>query len=214
MNPSRRLGKLRAAALKRLNKLRSRVSTLSLPIGPNEDIFVAWVTVETLNLWGGFLRAYYLSGAISSRTVSGNPVKFSGMKFSTTEAALKFAVKNARGGKLPAKISRRDEPTWHDMNVFLNLEKAVGASNLSQVYAAFGIATLFPQCLSTVRNFYAHRCDETARKAARVGVRLGLSTKPELRTTKILCSKLPKRPQNVLTDWIDDMTNIIDVLCT
>jgi hypothetical protein len=45
-------------------------------------------------------------------------------------------------------------------------------------------------------------------------VKLGLSTKPELRPTKILCSKLPKRPQNVLTDWIDDMSNIIDVLCS
>jgi hypothetical protein len=214
MNPSCRLGKLKAAALKRLGRLRSRVSGLSFPIVPNDDISVAWVTVEALNLWGGFLRAYYLSGAISCRTASGKPVKFVVFKFPNMEAALKFAAHSAKGGKVPAKLSRRDEPAWHDAKVFLKLEKSVGASNLAQIYAAFGIATPFTECLSIVRNFYAHRCDETARKAARVGVKLGLSTKPELRPTKILCSKLPKRPQNVLTDWIDDMSNIIDVLCS
>lgn len=214
MNPSPRLGKLRSAALKRLARLRSLVSGLSFPVGPNDDISVAWVTVEALTLWGGFLRAYYLSGAISCRTASGQPVRFNVFKFPNMDAALKFAVHSAKGGKVPPKLSRRDEPTWHDAKVFLKLEKSVGASNLAQIYAAFGIATPFVECLSTVRNFYAHRCDETARKAARVGVKLGLSTKPELRPTKILCSKLPKRPQNVLTDWIDDMSNIIDVLCS
>lgn len=213
MNPSHRLERLHTAAMKRLGKLRAHVSGLTFPVAPDDDVRVAWTTIEALNLWGGFLRAYYLSGAIKCRTVSGKSVRFTALSFADSESALKFAIKKIKGGKVPAKISRRDEPTWHDTAVFLSLEKSVGASNLAQIYAAFGAGTAFAPLLPTIRNFYAHRCDETYRKAARVGIKLGLSTKAELRATKILCSRLPKRPQNVLTDWIDDMSNVIDLLC-
>lgn len=213
MNPSHRLEKLRSAAIKRLGRLRGLVSGLSFPIPPAQDIHVAWVTIEALNLWGGFLRAYYLSGAIRCRTVSGIPVKFNSQSFPTGDDAIKFAVQRVKGGRAPTKISRRDEPTWHDSSIFLSLEKAVGASNLPQIYSAFGVSTTFVRFLPVVRNFYAHRCDETYRKAAGVGVKLGLSAKQDLRATKILCSRLPKRPQNVLTDWIDDMSSVIDLLC-
>jgi hypothetical protein len=78
---------------------------------------------------------------------------------------------------------------------------------------ALAYKTNFYMLLPTIRNFYAHRCDDTFRRAGNVGIRLGLSATPNLHATEIMCSRLPKRPQNVATDWLDDIGNIIDLLC-
>jgi hypothetical protein len=214
VNPSHRLGGLSRAAKKRLAKLRSRVDHLGFPPTPDEDVAVAWTVIEALNLWSSFLRAYYLSGAIHTRTISGNHVLFNSIGFTNAKSAVKYAIQSVNPKFNKSKISRRDEPAWHDKTNFVSLQQKVGASNLTQIYSAFSSGASFSNYLPSVRNFYAHRCDETFQKAALVGVKLGLSSQPRLRATKIMCSRLPKRPQNILTDWLDDMLNVIDLLCS
>jgi hypothetical protein len=214
VNPSHRLEDLNRAANRRIAKLRARVSNLKLPVNFDDDARVAWTVIEARNLWAGFLRAYYLSGAIRTRTRSGKPVRFTSRVFPDLESALRFAVRLKNPSFQRPRITRYDEPPWHNTKNFIKVHQKVGATNLSQIYAALGIGSGFIQRLTDLRNFYAHRCDETFRAAANVGVSLGFSTKPELRATKILCSRLPKRPQNVITDWLDDMANVFDLLCS
>lgn len=215
MNASHRLEKLNRAASKRITKLRSLVSPLSLPAAPGQDRIIAWVVIETLNLWAGFLRAYYLSGAIGTRTSIGGRVTFKSVAFPNAKAAIIHAIRAVKNAKFNnSYVSRRDEPTWHDTGDFLKLTKKVGASNLPQIYAAFSTGATFYNYLATVRNFYAHRCDETFRKATQVGVKIGLTTRPRLRPSEIMCARLPGCPSNVITDWLDDMANVIDLLCS
>jgi hypothetical protein len=215
VNASHRLAKLNRAAKKRIAKLRSHVSHFSAPPTAEQDRIIAWVVIETLNLWAGFLRAYYLSGAIGTRTSLGGRVIYKAVTLPNSRAAIVHAIRTVKNPKFRRNdVSRRDEPTWHDKNTFLSLIQKVDASNLSQVYAAFSTGVNFFDFLPTVRNFYAHRCDETFRKATRVGMKLGLATMPKLRPTEIMCAKLPKRPSNVITDWLDDMANVVDLLCS
>ena len=215
MNASHRLEKLNRAAKKRIKKLRSHVSHFSAPTTTEQDRMIAWVVVETLNLWAGFLRAYYLSGAIGTRTSLGGRVTYKSVTFANSSAAILHAIRVVKNPLFSKRdVSRRDEPTWHDKDNFLSLLKKVDASNLPQIYAAFSTGVNFFDFLPTVRNFYAHRCDETFRKATKVGVKLGLATTPRLRPTEIMCTRLPKRPSNVITDWLDDMANVIDLLCS
>lgn len=144
MNPSHRLSKLNRAAQKRISRLRARVSHYSLAASPERDVAVAWATIEALNLWMGFLRAYYLSGAIQSRTQAGRRVIFTSTAFADTQRALEYAIRVTKDPKFHKHvISRRDEPTWHSMHDFLRLVKNVGASNLSQIYAALAPGKLF-----------------------------------------------------------------------
>lgn len=213
MNPSHRLEDLNRAAEKRISKLKHRVSGLGGAIGLDEDARLAWAVIEARNLWAGFLRAYYLSGAIRTRTRSGRPVRFTSVSFPNLNSALRFAIKVKNPAFKKATLTRYDELPWHNTRDFVAVQRKAGASNLAQVYAAIAAGSAFPQPLTTLRNFYAHRCDETFLAAAQVGVKLGLATKPELRACKILCSRLPKRPQTVLTDWLDDMANVFDLLC-
>jgi hypothetical protein len=214
VNPSHRLEDLNRAADRRIAKLRSRVSHLQVPADFDDDARVAWTVIEARNLWAGFLRAYYLSGAIRTRTRSGQPVYFTSQVFPDSDAALRFAVQVNNPKFAKARITRYDEPPWHRTQNFIDVHRRVGVSNLPQIYAALSAGSGFVWLLTQLRNFYAHRCDETFRAAAGVGVRLGLTSKPELRATRILCSRLPKRPQNVITDWLDDMANVFDLLCS
>lgn len=213
MNPSHRLENLNRAADKRILKLKQRVSGLSVAIGLDDDARLAWAVIEARNLWAGFLRAYYLSGAIRTRTRSGNWVRLTSATFPNLNYALLFAIKAKNPAFKKATFTRYDEPPWHNIGDFVAIQQKAGASNLGQVYAAIAAGSTFAQPLTTLRNFYAHRSNDTFLAAAQVGVKLGLATKPELRACKILCSRLPKRPQTVLTDWLDDMANVFDLLC-
>jgi hypothetical protein len=214
VNPSCHLDKLNRTARKRIAKVRPVVSTLSLPLSIEADRAVAWAVIEALNLWSGFLRAYYLSATIHAKTTSGKRIVLASAAFPDIRAALRFAaqVKNPKFSK--TLVSRRDEPTWHNTGDFLRLLQRIGASNLPRVQAALAYSTTFFNHLPTIRNFYAHRCDDTFRKAGNVGIRLGLATKPSLHATEIMCTRLPKRPQNIATDWLDDIGNVIDLLCS
>ena len=213
--PSRRLEKLQRKASRRLARLRHVVDSLALPPTAEKDRLIAWVVIEARNLWAEFLRAYYLSGAICTRSASGSPVSFTRMTFSNTQMALIHSVRLLRNrGFRRQAVRRQDEPPWHVVRDYLSLCMDVGFSNLAQINGAFSYQTSFFAQLTPLRNFYAHRCDETFRKAGQVGIRLGLSSQPDLRPTQIMCSKLPGRPQNVLTDWLDDMENVVHLLCT
>jgi hypothetical protein len=174
---------------------------------------VAWAMIEALNLWAGFLRAYYLSATIHARTLSGVKITLSSASFSDLQAALRFAVQLQDPRFKKSTISRRDEPAWHNVGNFLKLLRYVGVSNLARVQAGLSYSPTFMNHLPTIRNFYAHRCDDTFRRAGNVGIRLGLSATPTLHATDIMCARLPKRPQNIATDWLDDIGNVIDLLC-
>lgn len=214
MNPSHRLEKLHRVTSKRIVRLRLRASSFSPPLTMDDDARLAWVVIESLNLWAGFLRAYYLSGAIRTRTISGAAVRFTAQNFASTQSALKFAVRKVKNSTFSkSRVTRYDEPPWHRVDKFIELEKAVAASNLPQIYKALAAGSNFAALLKEMRNFYAHRCDETFRSAAQVGIKLGLTPKPELCANSILCSRLPSRPQNIMTDWLDDMANVVDLLC-
>lgn len=190
------------------------MSPLSLPATPEADRDMAWAIIEAANLWAGFLRAFYLSSTGRATTMSGNTISLSAIAFPNFQAALRYAVVQKYPGFGKPTVTRRDEPPWHDTKNFLKLLGKLGASNLADVQKALAYKTAFYDLLPTIRNFYAHRCDETFRKAGNVGIKLGLSAMPTLHATEIMCSKLSKRPQNVATDWLDDIGNVIDLMCS
>jgi hypothetical protein len=213
VNPSYRFDRLSRIAKRRILKLRTAVRPLGLPASPEADRLVAWAMIEALNVWAGFLRSYYLSATGHARTMSGTKITLSIVKLPNFQAALIFAIKQKNPKFRKTFTTRRDEPAWHNTNDFLGLLRKVGASNISKAQAGLAYRSTFFDFLPTIRNFYAHRCDETFRKAANVGIKLGLSAIPNLHATEIMCSNLPKRPQNIATDWLDDIANVIDLLC-
>src|SRR5712664_133383 len=72
MRRSKRLSVLKKAALDHLERLRNDASsiTLAMPIRKRE-IEISNVSINLLNLWSNFMKAYYLSGMLCARSESG-----------------------------------------------------------------------------------------------------------------------------------------------
>lgn len=210
MRPVTCLKTLRVAAMRRDRRLKNLVDSFSLPVTAERDRVVAFVTIETLNLWASFARAYYLSCLLGAKRDTGQRVKVTVPSIRTTTDAIAFAMNLLKPKKTPP-WGRRDEPSWHDPRNLLKLLTECGASNLIQAQAAFSYPTSVFRDLPVVRNFFAHRNEESVRKTADVARSLGVSA--TLRPSEILCSRLRSRPQNVLSDWLDDLSNVIESLC-
>jgi hypothetical protein len=178
----------------------------------SNDCRIAFVVAEAVNIWASFVRAYYLSWFLRPTTMSGSRVNCSNhiLRF---EDALIFAIKRLRSrGYSRTRPVRLDEPTWHDPVTLLTLATEIGVSNLSKVQAAFSLGATYPNVLPTVRNFYAHRNEETFRKVIEKAVLLGLGR--NLRPCEFVCTSLPSRPQNLISDWLDEIRLTIELLCT
>jgi hypothetical protein len=210
MRPVSQLSKLKAVATRRGRRLKRLVDALSLPINAEVDRVVAFATIETLNLWGSFLRAFYISCFLGARRPLGGRVKIVVPCPRTAVEALTFAMATIKAKPMPPS-ARRYEPAWHDHNNILKLFTACNASNLPEVQAAFSYSTTMFVELPVMRNFFAHRNGDTAGSARDVARKLGLSV--ALRPSEILCSRGPGRPQNVLADWLDDFSLVADLLC-
>jgi hypothetical protein len=212
MGPVRQLARLQRLAAKRLVMLRTLVEQCAAPSTRKYDRIVSYVAIEALNLWTEFMRCYYLSCVLSGKRANGVRVKIATAGVRTVEDAINFAISCLRPYlKKVRPWRRRDEPSWHDPNTLLRLSDALGYSNLTEVRAAFAYPTRAFQDLPTVRNFFAHRNEETARKAVNIARSYGLSTL--LRPSDILISIAPGRPQSVLSDWLDDIRYVIELLC-
>jgi hypothetical protein len=62
-----------------------------------------------------------------------------------------------------------------------------------------------------VRNFYAHRNDQTARAAKEIARHYTIAGLDH--PTQILSTPAYGRPQVLILDWIDELTIIVEFLC-
>lgn len=192
--------------------LRTLVHDYPTAGGSKDDRVVSYVAIEALNLWASFVRSFYLSCVVGVKNRAGQKITISRPGVSTASDAIIFSIRRMKPWVNTAqKLYRRDEPTWHDPNTIITLLTALGSSNLSQVHAAFAYPTFVFKHLPTFRNFFAHRNEDTAKKTAQISRSYGMSAR--LRPSEFLCTKVRRRPQNVLSDWLDDIRNVIGLLC-
>jgi hypothetical protein len=185
------------------------IQTISAPVSAEGDRAVAYVTIEAVNAWASFSRAFYISCALQAYTANGArvSVKVPGLK--TSQDALLLAMQKLKGFKKTA-FRRRDEPGWHDVNSVITMATHLGASNLSAITAAFGYSTQAFLCLPTLRNFFAHRNSDTCGKC--VSLAASIAVPPARRPADILLHRNYSKPMNLLSEWISDMTLVADRL--
>lgn len=212
MRPARSLVVLSERGRRRLRRLRHRAASVLSPGGmPNEEA-MAWVVIEALNLWGNFVRCYLLSLLVSPMRRSGARAVIGNAAINCPGALLHAAVMVAKGPYVAAPSSRRDEPAWHDVSTFVKTCAHIQVSNLAQVQAAMSIQARALQDLPVFRNFYAHRNEESAAKAVKLGRSMYLITGVR-HPSHILARNANMCPQQLLLDWLDDIEAYMDLLC-
>jgi len=205
--------RLRRSANKRLILLRILADSCVQPVTPVVDQRVSFIVIEALNLWASFVRSYYLSCAVMQ------PLRESGARVTIGLAGIHDSVDALAVSirTLKPRVtwgppwSRNDEPAWHAPGTLVTLARAINSSNQPEIAAAFGYSTKVFQYLPSVRNFFAHRNEETADRIVNVARSYRLN--PKLRPSEILCSNVPRRPQSLMSDWLDDLRLTVSLLC-
>jgi hypothetical protein len=185
------------------------VQVLSRPASTEDDRIAAFVTIEAVNSWASFSRAFYVSCALGALRANGKRVAVGIAGLNTPTDALLLATKRLKGFK-GHTVTRRDEPAWHKVNNLITLCGHLGASNLPEVVAAFGYATKAFDCLPTLRNFFAHRNQDTCQECTVMAT--SIPVPPFRRPADIAVHRDYAKPMNVLSGWIRDMTFVADQL--
>jgi hypothetical protein len=197
------LAQLRSSALRAIADLPQRRAKQA----------VAVVTIDLLNLWGAFSRAYVMSCIMRPRRANGGrvTVAMAGLDFN---GVIGVAMRRHRPTLPPrsnGSWNRRDEPPWHMSDTFLNCCADLGCSHLQDVQAAMSLGSRVFDDLRHFRNFFAHRNEDTARKARVLAPNYSI---PSYRhPIEILASSPFGRPHALLVDWIDDLDVTIELLC-
>ena len=212
---ARDLRRLRRKAVGRLLRLRliaTQSCVTNAPIQEREP-GVTYTVIELYNLWYTFSRSLFLSASFGALDGTGKRVALSaGRRPGSLQEALTPAVRlNPRSKNRQPPWTWWDEPRWVRTDVLLGALAAVGASNRPKVGAALSAPTKVFDELSPFRHFYAHRGRDTAAQLAPLIRARAIPS--YLRPTEALlvpaASLGTTRPQPLLLDWIDDVTNAV-----
>jgi hypothetical protein len=104
--------------------------------------------------------------------------------------------------KSPPRVSRKIEPTVRDPRDTEKVFVAGGASNVGSLRNALALNTGLFSDAGTIRNFYAHRNEDTWRKVRNRAHALGIfgAKHPD----EVVTSQVPGRPVSIYEDWLDD----------
>lgn len=212
MRPSLQLTKLEATALSYIAFLRTQaVSALLKADGPNDRVLM-FVVVETHNTWALFVRSFYLSCVFSAKRRNGaivtSLVPAPRNTITAIDQAMRLLKPHAPGG---APWPRREEPPWQSLSTILQLARSFRFSNFAEITTALSYPTgVFPH-LRDCRHFFSHRNEETMRVALSHSRSYGLAG---LRHPKeLLRAVATGRPQPIVLDWLDDISNVVGLMC-
>ncbi len=170
------------------------------------------MSIELLNTWASFSRALYFSVCLGARDTSGNKITTNPVLRDYLDAQFHAAQRFARRPLTRGRITHRDEPNWFDKNTLITLMTDIGATNSATVVGALAYPSRVLTDLPSVRNFYGHRGEDTARKAANVARHYGMTS--QTHPTNLCLTFVPGRPQSILSDWVTDVTEIIELAAT
>lgn len=211
MVPTKNLSSLYERGRVRAERLKSLALNAILVPFPNRDRVFCYVVIETQNLWAEFSRCFALSCVQTPTSITGHAVNVTNKAIKTRGDVLLAAVHFKYGRKARRPTTRRDEPGWHDTSLLLNVCTEMGCSNLLTVSGALSTGAAVFSDLPKVRNFFAHRNEETKSQARDVSLRYALPRFPH--PTLILSSTPNGRPQPLIADWIDDVSTTMELIC-
>jgi hypothetical protein len=177
------------------------------------DRNVSFVVIEAMNNWASFSRTLYLSTCRGARDWRLQRLTVN-RPFGSDDEALHFAIKRYKPNfpAWPTRVTHRDEPNWLDPNTLLTLLNDLSASNAPDVNAALSFQGRVLTDLPTLRNFYAHRQENTAQKARRLMINYGIA--PQIHPTEFCLSYESGKSQSIVLDWLDELLTVQEFAVT
>jgi hypothetical protein len=195
--------------IKRLQKVAAHANSL---IDINDKTSTGYVVIEAYNSWTLFCRAFCLSCILGTKTKNGAKVinTFPHNK-DLVNAVLYSAQLLKPAARLRVPVARREEPSWQTPASIVTLSTTWNFSNIGSILTGLSLAPDTLKHLRDFRNFIAHRNNDTLntslRWARNYGI-LGLDN-----PISVLQSYPTGRPQTLIMNWLDDISNTADEMC-
>ena len=210
MRPVARLQRLKTSVEKQLERIEDAIDGVVAPAGVPADRLATYAVIHLDNVWSSFVRSYYLSWFLNPITIGGTRVRVSIPAPPSFHAAI-VTASTILYSKLPQSRTKRIDPAWHEKRVLTTLARGCGTSNQAQIQTAMSIGGTSFDYLHTARNFYAHRCEETAEKLPRIALAFGLV--PTRRASDIVLAVPLGRKATVIQEWVAEIRGATDLLC-
>ncbi len=200
------LWKLRVAFNRRLRRIRQIYTAAQSLDKSARQSAIAFSVIELDNLVLSTTRQFTISTLRRARTARGHRIHVNGRIGAEEEIAafMLSVVQNYTYRKMgsPVTLNRRQEPKLRDPRDAEKIISASGASNVNSVRNALALNTTLFSDLATLRNFYAHRNDNTWRKVKKRSLDLGIIglKHPDEFVNQVVA----RRPVTIFEDWLDD----------
>lgn len=203
--------------LSRLQLLKDLERAVRLKPWREQDRALLYVGVESLNLWTQFCKTYTIECSRGTRNLSGNTWRSA--TFPSREPDdIVFHVSVKHGHldvrKLPANAPRRatfnQQPTWRQLDVVQKCCQTLSIGNEQPIRLALGLGATFLRELHHVRNFAAHKCEETRIKVDRVAAGRGIFSKSDL--PSIMLAPGQGAPTTT-AQWLGEMETAMSLMC-
>lgn len=205
--------KLRDAIRSRVLRLRGVASSISSPLGAEENRAISYVTIEIDNLVVFGLRQYAKSCLLGGRASNGLRIT-STVRPKTTEEAAAYIYKSVNPAgyqniKSPKSIRERDEIIVRDPKKIEKVLMDYSVSNISTFTIALSLnAEVFHEA-KICRHFFAHRTRNTFEAVTSFASGLGVVgvEMPE----HLVVRGRPGTGVRFLDGWLSDVDNFFDL---
>lgn len=211
MRPRQDLVSLCDAGIYRVARIRRRTTEVLSSSTSHREEALGWAVIEAANLWSNFVRSYLISLCFRPSRRLGGRVAIGNLAIKSPADVVHAAAIAAKGPYAAAPTSRRDEPSWHDVSVFVRTSQRMQPSNIPQIEAALSVPSRVLTDLPVFRNFYAHRNKESAERAVGVGKNLHLIYGC-CHPSDVLATRPYGRPQALILEWLDEMDAFMELL--
>lgn len=208
------LSRLNDAFGTRVRRLRVLANTAAAGTDAAADRMVAFVLIETLTTWSSFAREYYLSCAIMRpKTISGSRVVHSNATVTQGERdALVYAIRILKGKVYQKpRVNPLDEPVWREKRCLASLSAGLQLSNDADIVSGLSYPTTFFNQAFIVRNFFAHRTENTAARVRDLAKREYSLTIGQ--PIQLVNSRFGGRSLTLAQEWLYDLEAIARAMC-
>ena len=205
-----RISRLTGVAQARLERLQTLSAGIRQPVTPEQRRLLSYVTIEAANLWAQYSLCLFLSAALGAHDSAGNCVVASPASDVSHSIDLAVYAMNPKLAGTRRTWKRHEQPDFQNKSVLARAMKYIGATIYPDVDAAVSYPTRVLVDLPTMRNFYAHKAERAATKAAALGPRYGI-TRP-MSPHELLCTPPPGRADVLLNEWLADLAAILSLM--
>ncbi len=214
MRRTRRLHVLHSSTNKCFRRLQEEAANVNARAAIRAiEVSMCRITIDTLNTWNNFCRAYYLSVMLRPRCAGGARLGVS-LPGLTVNQAIEEAViadNPTKARRFGGLWDRREEPRWYVRASFDRVVRTLAFSNYSDIQDAFSAGSHVFSDLPVFRNYFAHRNEETRRKATTLAPKYGIPA--TYGPSAILLTVPINGSQPLILDWIDELMFTAEYLC-